>query len=60
MSMRLDTVPLENRFVRLEPLTAGLEGEMRSQPAILHESRPLNHSTGTEQSTRRSHISSWW
>jgi RimJ/RimL family protein N-acetyltransferase len=30
MSMRLDTVPLENRFVRLEPLTAGLEGEMRA------------------------------
>ncbi len=30
MSMRLDAVPLENRFVRLEPLTAGLEGEMRA------------------------------
>ncbi len=30
MSMRLGTVPLENRFVRLEPLTAGLEGEMRA------------------------------
>ena len=30
MSMRLDTVPMENRFVRLEPLTAGLEGEMRA------------------------------
>lgn len=30
MSMRLDTMPLENRFVRLEPLTAGLEGEMRA------------------------------
>jgi RimJ/RimL family protein N-acetyltransferase len=29
MSMRLHTVPLENRFVRLEPLTAGLEGEVR-------------------------------
>ena len=30
MSMRLDTVPLENRFVRLEPLTAALEGEVRA------------------------------
>lgn len=30
MSMRLDTVPLENRFVRLEPLTAALEGELRA------------------------------
>ena len=30
MSMRLDTVPLENRFVRLEPLTASLEGEVRA------------------------------
>jgi hypothetical protein len=28
--MRLDTVPLENRFVRLEPLTAALEGEVRA------------------------------
>ncbi|MBX9802098.1 MAG: GNAT family N-acetyltransferase [Caulobacteraceae bacterium] len=28
--MRLDTVPLENRFVRLEPLTASLEGEVRA------------------------------
>ena len=28
--MRLDTVPLENRFVRLEPLTAALEDEMRA------------------------------
>jgi RimJ/RimL family protein N-acetyltransferase len=30
MSMRLDSVPLENRFVRLEPLTAALEGEVRA------------------------------
>ena len=30
MSMRLDTVPLENRFVRLEPLTAALDGEVRA------------------------------
>ena len=28
--MRLDTAPLENRFVRLEPLTAALEDEMRA------------------------------
>lgn len=30
MSMRLDTVALENSHVRLEPLTASLEGEVRA------------------------------
>lgn len=53
--MQLAVVPLENRFVRLEPLTASLEGEVRTALDCDAESWDIMVAAGYG-----SHFDGWW